>query len=151
MATTWILVANGSEASIFSATASEITKKEAFTHPESRQKGEALASDRSGHFQGNPTGTGPGAFTEPKDPKEFEIERFSQELAEYLDKGRTTNQYDALVVIAPAHFYGLLNKHMNSHVQQRLHSHVDKDYTKLPEQELLEQVKGQLPSTLNVD
>ena len=146
MTTTWILVANGSEASIFSATANEITQIDAFTHPKSRQKGEALASDRSGHFQSNPTGTAPGAFTESKDPKEFEIERFSQELAEYLDKGRTGNQYDSLVLVAPPRFYGLLNQHMNSHVKQFLHSHVDKDYTKLPEKELLEQIKGHSPS-----
>lgn len=144
MATTWILVANGSEASIFSTTRKEISKINTFTHPESREKGEALSSDRSGHFQSNPTGIGSGAFTEPKDPKEFEIERFAQELAEHLDRGRTTNQYDALMVIAPPRFYGLLNQHMNSHVQQRLHKHLDKDYTKLTEQELIAQIKGQL-------
>ncbi|MCK5639148.1 MAG: host attachment protein [Gammaproteobacteria bacterium] len=146
MATTWIMVANGSEASVFRATADEITTIDAFTHPESRQKGETLASDRSGHFQSNPKGTGSGAFTEPNDPKEFEINRFSQELAEYLDKGRTENQYDSLVLVAPPRFYGLLNQHMNSHVKERIHSHVDKDYTKVPEKELLAQLKGQLPT-----
>ena len=142
MQTTWILVADASQAKIFTKTQKEpelLLVKE-FSHPESRLKGEKLASDRPGHYQSK--GTGHGAFVERSDPKEYEIDRFAQELAEEIESGRIQHSYNRLVVVAPPHFQVLLNKHFNDNISQVIEAKVEKEYTKLNEKELLSELKN---------
>ena len=126
---TWVLVANASEARIFGTNkigeAMECMKE--FSHPESREKGSELASDRPGHSQSK--GTGHGAMVESSDPKEYEADRFAGELAQELEKGRTSHAYRKLVVVAGPHFHGLLNKHMNDHVRTMVVNDIQKDLT----------------------
>jgi len=142
MADTWVLIANGSQARLFETeqrprTLNLITE---FNHPESREKGVNLASDRAGHFQGDTTGASHGAFNEATDPKEYEMDRFAQELVKELEAGRTTNRYQKLIVASSPHFLGLLNKHMSESLSKLIDKNLDKDYTALSEAELLERL-----------
>ena len=147
MAKTWILVANGSEARLFRSTShiTDIELVDSFTHAESRMKGSELASDRPGHFMGDSgNGAAHGAFNEPVDPKEYEKERFAINLAKTLDSARATNQYNNLIVVAPAQFRGMLNKHLSKHCSQLVSKQLDKDYTSVRELDMSETLRGQL-------
>lgn len=141
MNTTWVLVADASEARLFETEkigASLHCIKE-FSHPESREKGSDLASDRPGHYQSK--GTGHGAFAEHTDPKDYEAERFASELANALEKGRTDNEYKKLVLVAAPHFHGLLNTHMNEHTRALVVNSIQKDFTACDTLELPERLK----------
>ena len=134
MAKTWVLVANSSEAKLFSRenpnNGLDLLKD--FTHPESREKGTDLASDRAGHYES----TGHGSFVEQTSPKEYEAGRFARELAGELDAGRTGNRYERLILVAPSKFIGELNKCMNDHVRDMVITNIQKDYTKLAQKDL---------------
>lgn len=146
MAQTWVLVANSSEARIFKMDRNGKTLDllDTIDHPESRKKAAELVSDRPGHYQGDTTGSAHGAFSEPTNPKTHEQERFAMELAGLLDHGRTANRYGRLVVVSSPRFKGLLNKHLNKGVSRLIWDQIDKDYTQLPERDLLQRIAPQI-------
>jgi protein required for attachment to host cells len=136
MRTTWILIANSSEARLFQAqkTTKDMTLLHEFKHPESREKGLDLVADLPGRYR---NGSLPkSSYQDPSSPKELEAERFAHQLAIILDEGRNSNLYRGLIIIAPPHFQGLLNKSFNIHVKDRIVNTLDKDYTKLKNHEL---------------
>jgi len=140
---TWVLVTNGSQARLFETEyqPNNLHLLKEFSHPDSREKGKDLASDRAGHYQGEITGASHGAFIESIDPKSYEIERFAVSLANELDVGRNANSYNSLIIVSSPHFHGLLNKHMNQHVASLVDKHIEKDYTALKEAELLDKIR----------
>ena len=138
---TWVLVANSSEARLFETqklgTAMNCLRE--FSHPEGREKGSELVSDRPGHYQSK--GMGHGAFVEPTDPKDVEVDRFASELAKELEKGRTAHAFNKLVVVAAPHFHGLLNTHMNEQTREMISNNIEKDFTAYDERELSQRLK----------
>ncbi len=144
---TWLLVGNASRARLFETQArpKTLTLIKEFLHPPSREKGDELASDRSGHYQAEAVGmegTTHGAFNEAVTPKEYEHTRFAMELAKELNTGRTKNSFNNLMIVASPHFHGLLNQHMNSHVSKMVSTHLNKDYTDLEEKELIKRLRA---------
>ncbi|MEN8170155.1 MAG: host attachment protein [Pseudomonadota bacterium] len=142
MKNTWLLIANGSEARLFETEfrPKTLTLIQEIKHPESREKGAELASDKSGHYQGDAKGTGgstQGSFSEATDPKEYEMERFAGELVKTLEAGRNANSFQHLIVASSPKFHGLLNKKMNGHISKLVEKHINKDLTSLKEAELL--------------
>lgn len=135
MTSTWVLVANSSEARIFSyKQKAEFKLINQLEHPESRKKGSELASDRPGHAQSK--GTGHGAMVSSSDPKQFEAEKFAQTIAKHLDAGRKDNQYTDIILVANSHFNGLINKMLDDNTRKLVTQKVDKDYTRATEREL---------------
>lgn len=130
-----VIVANSSEAKMYqtSELGQPLNLVEEYSHPESREKGIDLVSDRPGRYKAR-MGLGRGAYSEAY-PKEVEADRFARELAECLN-GINDYQYDDLVVIAPPHFNGLLNKHYSRNVRSKIKHVIEKDYTKTPERRL---------------
>jgi protein required for attachment to host cells len=145
MKNTWLLIANGSEARLFETELrpKTLTLLQEIKHPESREKGTELASDRPGHYQGDSGvgGASHGAFNEPTDPKEYEMERFAGELVNALEAGRNANSFQHLIVASSPKFHGLLNKKMNGHISRLVDKHINKDFTSLTEKELLERLQ----------
>lgn len=142
MNNTWVLVANGSEARIYTTEKSikTLTLINEFDHPQSRQKGTELTSDRSGQFNGETIGTAHGAFYEATDPKSYEMERFAMELADKLNDGRNRHQYKNLIIVSSPRFHGLLNKQINPQVSKMVGRHVEKDFTSFTAKELLKKL-----------
>lgn len=136
MPTTWILVANASRATVFANDGPKkgLRKVKELSHEASREKGSDLVSDRPGHNQGH--GNGRGAYVPAMNPKEIEADRFALELARELDAGRTQNAYGRLILVASPHFMGLLNRHVDAHVRQRVSDSIEKDYTRATDKEL---------------
>lgn len=138
----WILVANSSQAKIFES--ENLRNKELkllrdIEHPESREKGSDLISDRPGHYQ---TSHMARSAYEKNDPKDVAAENFAIEVAGLLQDGHNKNKYEQLVIVSAPQFYGLLNKHM--HFTAKNSEHISKDYTKCTEQELSQHLYQQL-------
>ena len=142
MNATWVLIANGSEARLFEKKYDPklLSLIKEFNHPESRDKGLDLASDRPGHFNGDISKAAHGSFTEATSPKEYEVDRFAKILVDELDAARNENRYNNLIIVSSPHFHGLLNGHMNEHVAKMVDKHIEKDYTDLKAEELLEKI-----------
>lgn len=132
---TQILVANASEANVYQTThlGQDLNLLNTYTHAASRKKGSELVTDRPGRYQSRGN-TSHGAFVEHTPPKEVEVEHFAHELAAELNKHYA--DYDYLIVIAPPHFHGLLNKYYTDTVRDKIAHNVEKNYTKLPQQQL---------------
>jgi protein required for attachment to host cells len=128
---TWILVANSAEAFLYGSDNlrnGNLTLVKEMTHPDSRKKISELVTDRAMRCsRAGRTGAG-SDFTQRTDLKQVEAEHFAIELANELKHGFDVHKCVNIMVIAPAHFYGLLEKHLAGHVPEILH--LDKDYTK---------------------
>ena len=140
---TWILVANASEACLYDSEnlrtqALNLLKK--FDHPESREKRLDLTADRAGHYSTNHKAR--GRFEDKSDPKKVEADNFARELAEALGAGNNNHDFDQLVLVTSSPFYGKLNKHIDFTLDNL--NHIDKDYTKLKAEELLEKLRKEL-------
>lgn len=140
---TWILVANSAEAKLLVTDNLRIGELELirdFIHPESRKKISDLVSDRPGHYK---TDASARSAFEKNDPKAIEVERFALQLTHELKAGLNKNQFKKILIVAPAHFYGLLKKHL--HIPESLEeAHISRDYTKYTLQELHESLKKHL-------
>lgn len=138
MSTTWIMVANASQAKLFTNKGPnkglELVKE--LEHPESREKAAELVSDRIGNYAGS------GSYAQATNPKEHEAERFAQEIAQELEHGRVNNAYEKLIVVTSAHFMGLLNNRISQQVKSRISESINKDYTHLPMRELAGHLEG---------
>ena len=126
---TWILVANSAEAKILATDklrTGELEVVREFTHPESRKKISELMTDKPGHYK---TDSGAHSAYDKNDPKEIEAEHFAMQLIHELKTGWDQHNFKNLIVVAPAHFYGILRKHMQ-HFNFCDIDHIPKDYTK---------------------
>ncbi len=124
----WILVANSAEAKILATDklrTGELDLVAEFAHPESRKKGSELMSDGPGHYK---TDFGAHGAYDANDPKEVEAENFAMQLLRELRVGLDQHKFNKLIVVTPAHFYGILKKHM--HFDEIEVNHIAKDYTK---------------------
>ncbi|MDR9437087.1 MAG: host attachment protein [Thiohalophilus sp.] len=138
MNNTWVLVANASEARLFNLIKSDLERVKSFSHDESRMKGEDLASDRPGAYQSDVNREGHGSYAEPTNPKEHEKDRFARELADILNKARSENQFNELVIVASPHFHGLINQHLDDESSKKVSHHIEKDYTQVEDGDMLE-------------
>jgi protein required for attachment to host cells len=128
----WILVANSSEAHIYSIPSmitlddhTDLKAFESFYHPESRERSGDIASDRSGNFK---HGGGGGSFVEASDPKDYEVVKFAKQVADFVNQEHAANKYDDLVIAAPPGFYGNLKQNFSNQVSSALSKYIDKDY-----------------------
>ena len=134
----WILVANASCACLYSSDnlrISNLTLVKEFLHPDSRKKVTDLISDRAGNFKGS---EGSNAAYEGRSPKDVEAEFFAEELSKELKKAAACKN---LIVVSPAHFYGLLEKHLNC--KEKI-QYIHKDYTKYQMPKLLKALREHL-------
>jgi protein required for attachment to host cells len=136
MSTTWIVVANASQARVFANHGPKkgLSLLKEFSHPESREKALQLVSDRPGHNQSH--GNGHGSYVPASDPKQQEADRFALQIAKELELGRSSNGYEKLIVVASPSFLGLLNSKLSNHVRSRVTQSIEKDYTRATEREL---------------
>ncbi len=136
MATTWILVANASQAKLYGNTGPKKGLKliKDLKHPESREKASELVSDRPGqmHSPGNSH-----RASQPKtDPKTNEARHFALELGRELNHGRSSGQVERIILVAPPAFMGMINEKLDSPTANIVSDRFEKDYTRSSEKEL---------------
>lgn len=127
----WILVSDASRATLYG------TEKRgddwqvigSYGHPESRLKNSELTSTEPGHSAKSKGGSRRTALEPDTTPKEAEMEHFAQQLADLLGTGAVKKSFEAVAVVAPPHFLGLLRHRLTTETEKRLITAVDKDYT----------------------
>jgi protein required for attachment to host cells len=97
---------------------------EGFVHPEARWTNSDLSSDSAGRSVDQH-----GALESRTSPKEHEAEKFAHLLAEHLKDMHNQQHFEALVLIAPPHFLGLLHKQLPKPLDKLVSQTLDKDLT----------------------
>lgn len=144
METTWIVIANASDAFFYSLDEEAFEKGKikiklisSYNHPQSRQKDSELITDRAGRFASDHARfIGPGSYKTPTEPKKHEADVFAKKIIGELEDARTANYFQKLILIVPPNFHGLLNKHSNKNIHNLIAMTIEKDYTKTPSKKL---------------
>jgi protein required for attachment to host cells len=144
MKLTWILIANNTNARLFTADtpSSSLTEVEDFTHAESRLHDRELTTDLPGKIKGD--GGGGHAFEQPTDPKKHEEQVFAYELAKYLDKAHNNGKFEQLLLVAEPSFLGLLREELSDAVKKTVCFELDKNIVKSS----LADIRAHLPEYL---
>jgi protein required for attachment to host cells len=132
----WVIVANSSVAFIYKMD-KQLQNLDTFKelrHDASRMRSQDLTSDESGAY-------GQATYQPSTDPKAHEHEIFANSLASELASFNNQNAFQHLVLIAPPHFHGLLEKSLAPALQSKVLVNLQKDYTKMSNKELFTVVK----------
>lgn len=135
---TWILATNGAKCRIYDYEKQHhnLTLRKEIRHPTSKMKATELVADRPGSFKTKSTGIPRSACGLASDPKRQEIDHFAKELADELEAGRVNHQYDNVIIVASPQMSGLLNRHLNKHINQLMLANIKKDLVNLSENKL---------------
>jgi protein required for attachment to host cells len=142
----WLVVASSARARILEETGKPgvYVHVADLVHPQSRQKGSELASDRPGHATGPAAhGTGSASYDQRTDPREREHDRFARELADLLNGGVAGARCAGLVLVASKPFLGSLKGHLSVTARQSVLRTVAADYTALSERELAQRLAAE--------
>lgn len=138
----WIVVADRARARIFSSPwplADSLHEIETLVHPEGKAHERDVLTDGPGRFAERVAGPHSG---EPQtDFRHRTALDFATVVAQRLEKGRVTNAFGRLVVIAPALYLGVLREKMSAPLARLVTYELDKDYTQMPAAQLLAQLR----------
>ncbi|MCF7821514.1 MAG: host attachment protein [Mariprofundaceae bacterium] len=124
----WILVADKSHAKLYTMNgrAGALALEREWDHEASRKHEQELTSDLPGRAFDR-VGDGRHAMGQPVDPKKHEAELFAHQLISEIDRGRTSNEFTHLCLVAPPEFLGLLRKQCSPALEQLISDEVDKN------------------------
>ncbi|MES9884027.1 MAG: host attachment protein [Sedimenticola sp.] len=127
MSAAWVVVADSSQARIFSAESSTSTLEEIHTisHPEGRLHLGDLVTDRPGRDRN--AGAGSHDMGHESDAKNEAAIRFAAQVGETLECGRTNGRFRKLYVVAPPTFLGMLRKQQSNPLQRMITGEVSKN------------------------
>jgi protein required for attachment to host cells len=92
-------------------------------------------TDTAGQAPSAPGGAGYSSYQEA-DFHQMEEDRFAAETAELLRKRALSNDFEALIIVAPPKTLGELRKHYHKEVEKRLTGEIAKDLTGHPVAEI---------------
>ena len=142
MTTTWILSANRSSASLFESDwpGKSMRRIQDIPHPQGRMQNQDIDSDKPGRVFDS-FGEGRHSTSPKQEPTEHIAQQFALDLAEMLNKGRLTNAYDKLVLIAEPKFLGILRAALDKNTESLVTQTVNKELLDLKEEKLFEYLK----------
>lgn len=137
----WIVVADRAGARIFAndTGSTELSLVEELPHPEGRLKNRGIDTDKPGRSFDR-KGSGRHHMEVRQEPTEHLAESFARELTEHCRKARQEGRFDALFMVAPAHFLGLLRHSLDPATAAVVRGTVDKELTQLDEKSLAERL-----------
>jgi protein required for attachment to host cells len=142
MRTRWILAADSSRARIFKVLPkNKLEELESLIHPESRLPDKDRGSDRPGRLSVDRGGERQHGLEPSSDPKRQEAINFSRIVAASLDKARSLQKYQELVIIAAPSFLGLLREQLSKQVEQCVIREISKNLATLSPAEIQEHLK----------
>ena len=117
----WILVADSSQARIFSAENSQadLIEIETLLHPEGRLHEQNMDSDLPGKNSGS-QGAGGHAYSDENSPKEQEEINFALRVANHLSDELNQNKYERLYMVAAPAFLGDLRNAISTRVEKHV-------------------------------
>lgn len=144
MPNTWVVVADGGSARIFTAETptGELTEREDYANTEARVRERRLVSDRKGQ-----TVSSSGrrhAYAGEVGPQETETRAFARLLAERLRGARAEGELEHLVLVAAPEFLGKLRKALDGETRKCVESEWSLDLTTLSPRE----IRARLPEEL---
>ena len=137
MTTTWILSANRSSASLFESNwpGKSMRRLQDIPHPQGRMQNKDIDTDKPGRVFDS-FGEGRHSTSPKQEPTEHIAQQFALELAEMLNKGRLTNAYDKLVLIAEPKFLGVLRAALDKNTELLITQTVNKNLVDIKEEDL---------------
>jgi protein required for attachment to host cells len=128
MSKCWVVVAESSYARIFDCAkpGGALREIEGLVHPESRLHAQSLHSDAPGRTFDS-FGQGRHALVPDTDPKRHEAKVFARDIARHLESARVGKKLEALVLVAPPAFLGLLREHISEPCRQRVVQTISKN------------------------
>jgi protein required for attachment to host cells len=136
MQTRWIVAADSSKARIFKAMPGKpLEELETLTHPESRLADRDMASDRPGLTMER-GGERRHGMEPSSDPKRQEAVIFARQVAGNLDKARSLQKYQELIIVAAPAFLGMLREQLSRQVEQTIIREISKNISALSASEI---------------
>lgn len=137
MKSVWVLVADSSQARIFSAENSQadLIEIETLFHPEGRLHEQDMVSDLPGKVSG-PQGAGRHAYSDENSPKEQEEINFALRVAHYLSDELNQNKYERLYMVAAPAFLGDLRNAISTRVEKHVAFSLGKNIVMLSPEEI---------------
>ncbi len=143
---TWILVTDSSKARLYSIQKAKFLKEPTkenlelineYNHEKSREYNHDLVTDRGGLYNNRNSKSGASSWDPPTLPKVHEFEVFATYLAKQLEMARNEMEFRDLILVAPSHFMGLMNKHIPTTLDRLISQRIEKDYAHFNENELI--------------
>ncbi len=132
----WIVTADKSKARFFkSLPGKKLEELETLTHPASRLNEKDMASDRPG-LSMDKGSEGRHGLEPSSDPKRQEAVIFSRIVAAKLDKARSLQQFQELIIVAPPAFLGMLREQLSKQVTQSVTREIPKNIAALTPDEI---------------
>lgn len=132
----WVVVADGARALVLENVGDrlypDLRTKEVYKQDD--PKSSEIGTDRPGRAF-NSVGAQRSAV-EQTDLHDQTEERFLASLAERMHKAVQSGETRSLVLVAPARALGMLRRRLSPQVQEALHAEVEKDYVKMPVDEI---------------
>jgi protein required for attachment to host cells len=149
MNATWIVSANAGRARFFSQerAGERMTEVNDMVNTAARLKtsdtetddlGQRAAS-KSRHSVGAPTQ--PSGYEPNQTPVEHQTENFARDVGNFLLKAYQEGRFRHLVLTASPQFLGVLRGQLDSRVESAVSAQINKDYTQLRPDELLDRIK----------
>lgn len=139
---TWVVVADGQRATVYHNDGPNkgLEIIEGMGGHRDGPRSSEIISDKSGRMPGMAGGTGAAALGRRSDPHELEEARFTEQLAEEVNRAALEKQFDRLILAAPPRTLGILRKALSDHATERVIAALDKDLTKVSRDDLAKQV-----------
>ena len=145
MKSTWILVADNSQARLFTVetATSGLLELETFNHPEGRMHEQQLDSDLPGKNTST-AGGGGHRYQDKIGPKEQESINFAKKVSRYLDSAHNANEFERLMIVAAPSFLGTLRGQFSDSLHKAVVFSLDKDL----KDHSLEDIRAHLPTPM---
>lgn len=146
MQLSWILVADNSNARIFSSQGRQprLTEVADLIHPEGRISQLEQDSDKPGRSF-NSRGGARHAMEPPTSRKLKESDLFARRIADLLN--RRKKEFDDLVIICAPRFLGLLRKHLDNDVRNKITREIRKSIVQADTENIRREVYGENKSS----
>ena len=139
----WVVVCDGAKALLLENAGTRINlnlkTKEVFEQPD--PKTHELGTDKPGRAFSSAGGGGRSAV-EQTDWHDQEEQKFLAMVAARLDKAVRGGEARSLIVVAPPRAIGVLRREFTVHVRNALKAEVEKDYVKMPIDEIAKHLAG---------
>lgn len=140
---TWYVVADGGRARIVQKRDRQGDRQQAFDTIQElvsaniHRPTHELGAERPGRTHESAT-TARHAVQPRQDLHQAEKQNFVHEVAAVLNEAGTRDEFDALVLVAPAHALGDLRQALDAPTQRKITAQLQKDLTKVPNADLAE-------------
>ena len=137
MTTTWILSANRSNASLFESNwpGKSMRRLQDIPNHKGRLQNKDINTDKPGRSFDS-MGQGRHSMGSDQEPISHVAQQYASELAELLNKGRLTNAYEKLVLIAEPKFLGILRAALDKNTALLVVQSVNKELLDLKEEDV---------------